>query len=142
VLGDETLLRGDPRAAAGNDRALRRARRAARSLLDAAVSPGVRAAPSEWVEEFGRGSARRRSARCRSQPRVGFPISGGLDSRTILAVARPSLSPSMPGFTYGVPGCDDLRLAAKLVQARRHPASHVRAPARLHPRPRAPSSSG
>ena len=116
VLGDETLLRGvhalPPATIARFD---------ARGVrLDRYWTPRYHPAPArqprEWVEEFGRrlGAATIRSVS--QPPRVGIPISGGLDSRTILAVARPSLSPSMPGFTYGVPGCDDLRLAAELVR--------------------------
>ena len=116
VLGDETLLRGvralPPATIARFD---------ARGVrLDRYWTPRYCPAPArqprEWVEEFGRrlGASAIRSVS--QPPRVGIPISGGLDSRTILAVARPSLSPSMPGFTYGVPGCDDLRLAAELVR--------------------------
>src|SRR5688572_11397542 len=41
---------------------------------------------------------------------VALPTSGGLDSRALLAVTPPGV----PCVTYGIPGCDDVELAARL----------------------------
>lgn len=116
VLGEETLLRDVHALAPATI-----ARIDARGVrLERYWTPRYRPAPvrrcEEWVEEFERrlGAAAVRSVS--QPPRVGLPISGGLDSRAILAVARPSLSPRTPCFTYGIPGCDDLRLATMLVR--------------------------
>lgn len=106
MLGDETLLRGvhalPPATIARFD---------ARGVhLERYWTPRYRPAPTrrcdEWVDEFARrlGAAATRSIAL--PPRTGLPISGGLDSRAILAVARSALSPVTPCFTYGVPGCD------------------------------------
>lgn len=116
VLGDETLLRGvhalPPATIARIDaRGVRLER-----YWTPRYRPGPARRPAEWAEELGRrlGAAATRSV-C-DPPRTGIPISGGLDSRAIVAVARPALSAATPCFTYGVPGCDDLRLASRLVQ--------------------------
>jgi asparagine synthase (glutamine-hydrolysing) len=46
--------------------------------------------------------------------RVGLPLSGGLDSRTLLAAAGPR---RLTTLTYGQRGADDLELAARLAAA-------------------------
>ena len=48
--------------------------------------------------------------------RPGQTLSGGLDSRAILAEARPRV-PSWVGITYGLPGCDDARYAEQAARA-------------------------
>jgi len=47
--------------------------------------------------------------------RVGLPLSGGLDSRTLLAALGPAAR-AMPLVTYGAPGSDDVVLARKLAR--------------------------
>jgi asparagine synthase (glutamine-hydrolysing) len=48
--------------------------------------------------------------------RAGLPLSGGLDSRTLLAAATAERL-RLPTLTYGRPGCDDVLLAATLASA-------------------------
>ncbi len=52
------------------------------------------------------------SVRLDGVTRPGQTLSGGLDSRAILAEAAPRRS-GWPALTYGMPGCDDMRYAAK-----------------------------
>jgi asparagine synthase (glutamine-hydrolysing) len=122
LLGDETLVRGihalPPATIARFD---------ARGVrLERYWTPryqGNGHGPADaYVEEFGRRLGAAASRSVSASPRAGIPVSGGLDSRTILAVARDALHPSTHCFTYGVPGCDDLRLATALV--RRVGATH------------------
>jgi asparagine synthase (glutamine-hydrolysing) len=115
VLGDETLLRDvrllPPATIArfhdGRVRLERYWMPRYRAAAPARVEP--------YVEEFGRRLGAAASRALATPPRVGMPVSGGLDSRTILAVARDTVRPRVPCFTYGVPGCDDVRLAGMLV---------------------------
>ena len=48
--------------------------------------------------------------------RPGQTLSGGLDSRAILAEAAP-LAPTWTAITYGLPGCDDARYAERAARA-------------------------
>jgi asparagine synthase (glutamine-hydrolysing) len=50
--------------------------------------------------------------RLRGARRPGQTLSGGLDSRAILAEAAPR-APSWSAITYGVPGCEDGRIARR-----------------------------
>lgn len=52
------------------------------------------------------------SRACIAAPSVGVPLSGGLDSRLLLA-ATPNPS-AVPSFTWGVRGCRDLRYARQI----------------------------
>jgi asparagine synthase (glutamine-hydrolysing) len=70
----------------------------------------------ELVEEAGdlwRKAIRRRLSGVR---RGGQTLSGGLDSRAILAEAAPQVS-RWTAITYGVPGCDDARYAQRAAAA-------------------------
>ena len=70
----------------------------------------------ELLREIG---ARWRTAvgrRLRGAERPGQTLSGGLDSRAILAEAAPR-APSWTAITYGVPGCDDARYAERAARA-------------------------
>ena len=50
---------------------------------------------------------------------AGLLLSGGLDSRVILAfMAETRHDPPVTAFTWGIPGCDDLRSARALARAR------------------------
>ncbi|MCJ7797543.1 MAG: asparagine synthetase B, partial [Thermoleophilia bacterium] len=50
----------------------------------------------------------------RKQPRAALLLSGGLDSRTLLAVlAEQEGRPGLRTLTWGIPGCDDARSAAE-----------------------------
>jgi asparagine synthase (glutamine-hydrolysing) len=48
--------------------------------------------------------------------RPGQTLSGGLDSRAILAEAAPR-NPGWAAITYGIPGCDDARFAERAARA-------------------------
>ncbi|WP_022854474.1 asparagine synthase-related protein [Thermodesulfatator atlanticus] len=54
--------------------------------------------------------------RARPKDRLGLSISGGLDSRSILA-ALGEKARGLPSYTLGLPGCQDERLAFRLAQA-------------------------
>lgn len=58
------------------------------------------------------------SVRRRFNPneRIGISLSGGLDSRAIFAAVN-ALHPDFVGYayTFGVPGCDDIRIAKEVV---------------------------
>jgi hypothetical protein len=49
--------------------------------------------------------------------RFGQTLSGGLDSRAILAEVAPKLARAWTAITYGVPGCDDERYARQAAHA-------------------------
>ena len=49
--------------------------------------------------------------------RVGVRLSGGLDSRAVLAAVPDEFSP-LPVMSFGKPGCDDLRLASQAARVR------------------------
>jgi hypothetical protein len=67
----------------------------------------------EAVHDLWRAAIRRRLV---GAARPGQTLSGGLDSRAILAEAAPQ-APRWIAITYGVPGCDDGRYAARAAQA-------------------------
>ena len=58
------------------------------------------------------------SVKCRfnTNERIGISLSGGLDSRAIFAAVN-TLSPDYEGYayTFGVPECDDIRIAKEVV---------------------------
>ncbi|MGK7926498.1 MAG: asparagine synthase-related protein, partial [Spirulina sp.] len=77
----------------------------------------------EIIEEFGRLFIEAVRTRARPGERVGLTLSGGLDSRAILATL-PSDRQPYHTVTYGKQGCDDIRIAArvaKIAGAESHP---------------------
>ncbi|TET08151.1 MAG: hypothetical protein E3J86_11275, partial [Candidatus Thorarchaeota archaeon] len=52
----------------------------------------------------------------RERPGIGTLLSGGMDSRTILAVISPDIRSTMKALTFGVDGSDDLRLAGRVAK--------------------------
>jgi len=52
---------------------------------------------------------------------VGLPLSGGLDSLTLLAVATQVLGVSLPSYTFGLPGSQDMHHAQQAAQIVRVP---------------------
>ncbi|HEX2959961.1 MAG TPA: asparagine synthase-related protein [Chitinispirillaceae bacterium] len=66
----------------------------------------------ECAREWGRLFANSLKRRIYPHKRIGITLSGGLDSRAILA-AIPSIDDVLHTFTFGVGGCDDIRIASK-----------------------------
>ncbi|MEB3215666.1 MAG: asparagine synthase-related protein [Nostocales cyanobacterium 94392] len=67
------------------------------------------------VEEFGRLFVAAVERRCHPGDRLGIPLSGGLDSRALLA-AVPSTVNSPVTVTYGQPNCDDVLIAQQVAR--------------------------
>ncbi len=77
--------------------------------------------PREAALEAGRLFKQAVERQVRDRPRLGIPLSGGLDSRICLA-ALPGGTGKVSTFTWGDPGCLDRRIAARL--AARFGADH------------------
>jgi len=71
----------------------------------------------EVVEELGRLFRQAVERCCRPGERVGVQLSGGLDSRAILA-AIPERNELIHAFTYGKQGCEDIRFASRAAKVR------------------------
>jgi len=67
----------------------------------------------EIVEELGRLFKQSVCKRVRNNERIGISLSGGLDSRAILA-AVPGDYKQLHTFTFGQKGCDDIKIAQKI----------------------------
>jgi asparagine synthase (glutamine-hydrolysing) len=67
----------------------------------------------QCAREWGRLFENSMNRRLFPRKRIGITLSGGLDSRAILA-ALPSLEDSVHTFTFGEEGCDDIRIATKV----------------------------
>lgn len=76
---------------------------------------------NEIVEETGRLFLRSVRKRARRNERIGVALSGGLDSRAVLA-AVPEDQRSLHAFTFGIEGCDDMVIAEKV--SKRKGAKH------------------
>lgn len=116
-LGDRTNVRGVKMLPAGSVTTLAAGGHETRRYVSWAEIPAARpGSVAERIEEarrlFGRSIARR----LRGARRPGETLSGGLDSRAILAEAAPRVS-SFTAITYGLPGCDDARYARRAAEA-------------------------
>lgn len=71
----------------------------------------------EAVDELGRRFINAVKKRFDPNENIGISLSGGLDSRAILAAVQ-HLYPEYTGYTYtfGLPGCDDINIATKVVK--------------------------
>jgi hypothetical protein len=69
---------------------------------DVTLDAAIEGAHERWQRAIGR--------RLRGALRPGQTLSGGFDSRAILAEAAPR-APQWTAITYGVPGCEDARYA-------------------------------
>jgi asparagine synthase (glutamine-hydrolysing) len=69
----------------------------------------------EIAEEWGRRFKRAVDVRSRPYEKTGIALSGGLDSRAILA-AMPGKGQTINSFTFGENGCDDMRIAARVAR--------------------------
>ena len=76
----------------------------------------------EFAAELGRRLEEAVRGAMEGPRRAGIPVSGGLDSRALVAVARHGSALDAPCFTYGIPGSDDIRYGSEL--ARVAGASH------------------
>lgn len=72
---------------------------------------------AEIVEELGRLFINAVERRCHAGERIGLTLSGGLDSRAILA-SMPDLVEPIHAVTFGKAGCDDLRIADMAAQVK------------------------
>jgi asparagine synthase (glutamine-hydrolysing) len=70
----------------------------------------VKASIPEALQQLTTLWSRAIDSRLKDAKRPGQTLSGGLDSRAILAEAAPKCS-SWTAITYGIPGCDDARYA-------------------------------
>ncbi|HMK91543.1 MAG TPA: asparagine synthase-related protein, partial [Thermoleophilia bacterium] len=84
--------------------------------------PSARVDPREAADELGRVLRRAIEARARPGERVGVSLSGGLDSRALLA-ALPDRGAPIGTVTFGQPGCLDIAIARRT--ARLKGAGHV-----------------
>ncbi len=73
--------------------------------------------PIEIADELGRLFVQAVQKRDRQGEKVGLMLSGGLDSRAILA-AMPNHHCPIHGFTFGCKSCDDIRLAARVAKVK------------------------
>ena len=88
------------------------------------VSPDIgKASPRELAEELSRRFVRAVKRRCGPGERVGLTLSGGLDSRAILA-AMPQRQEPVPALTFGSEGSSEVRFAA-MAAARKGARHHT-----------------
>ena len=66
----------------------------------------------EWIELVARAFGRSISKRAREG--LGTFLSGGMDSRVILASIPPQIRETMTALTFGIPGADDCRIARRV----------------------------
>jgi asparagine synthase (glutamine-hydrolysing) len=90
---------------------------------------------TEILEELGDLFIAAVQKRCNHDERVGLTLSGGLDSRAILA-AMPDNGNRIQAATFGKEGCDDIVLAsaASKVKGAAHHIVNINADNWLHPR--------
>jgi asparagine synthase (glutamine-hydrolysing) len=69
-----------------------------------------------WVEEMAHLLSQAVARRLQKGLAAGLPLSGGLDSRMLLAVATQVLGVSLPTYTYGLPGSQDVDRARRVAQ--------------------------
>jgi asparagine synthase (glutamine-hydrolysing) len=84
---------------------------------DAIKSFECRFNEDEIADELGNLFIRAVEKRCRPGVRIGLGLSGGLDSRAILA-AIPEQDKNIVAVTFGIPGCPDHILAARAAAVR------------------------
>jgi asparagine synthase (glutamine-hydrolysing) len=72
---------------------------------------------TEIAEELGRLFVNAVQRRCLKSERVGLGLSGGLDSRALLA-AMPVYDKAIHAVTFGKAGCDDFRIATRAARVK------------------------
>lgn len=83
-----------------------------RSFSWSALAEVAERPQAEWIETAETLWQRAVARRLAGAERPGQTLSGGLDSRAILAAAAPR-APRWTALTFGVPGCDDMRYAER-----------------------------
>ena len=83
----------------------------------------VSGSTTEILEELGRLFVRAVRRRVRANERVGVTLSGGLDSRALLA-AIPEIEHPIHTVTFGKPGCSDIMIA-QIVANKKGAIHHV-----------------
>jgi len=71
----------------------------------------------EITEELERLFRNAVGLRCRANEKIGLTLSGGLDSRAILAALPKDASPGA-AVTFGKKGCDDIKIASRAAKAK------------------------
>jgi len=69
--------------------------------------------PGTLSDELGHLFRQAVRRRCSPEDPAGVLLSGGLDSRALLAAAS-EISPGLPSLTFGRNGCDDIRIATQV----------------------------
>ena len=78
--------------------------------------PDYSLSEEELIERLIAAFTRAVDIRMRDNLRYGLSLSGGLDSRTVLAAVSKSQRHRITVFTFGVPGCDEIKVARKVAQ--------------------------
>lgn len=78
---------------------------------------------NDLIEELGDLFVKAVQTRIKREDKIGLTLSGGLDSRAILAAIPEGFSP-VHAFTFGQEGCDDISIAAR-VSAIKEVTHHV-----------------
>jgi len=73
-------------------------------------------AEADWIDEMLARLERAVERRVRGRENVALPLSGGIDSRLLLAVLTTRLDVRLPAFTYGLPDSQDVVRAARLAR--------------------------
>jgi asparagine synthase (glutamine-hydrolysing) len=84
--------------------------------------PDYSLSEEELIERLIAAFMRAVDIRMRDNLRYGLLLSGGLDSRTVLAAISGGQRHRITAFTFGVPGCDEIKVARKV--ARRAGVNH------------------
>lgn len=87
-----------------------------RQYWDCYYEPDYSLSEEERIEQLIALFTRAVDIRMRDNLRYGVSLSGGLDSRTVLAAVSRSQRHRITAFTFGVPGCDEIKVARKVAQ--------------------------
>jgi asparagine synthase (glutamine-hydrolysing) len=83
---------------------------------DFRYQPDYSLSQDEMVDQLVQTFRKAVDIRMRDNLRYGVALSGGLDSRVVLAAIDKSQRHRVTGFTFGVPDCSDIRVAKMVAQ--------------------------
>jgi len=78
--------------------------------------PDYRLSEDEIVDQLVLTFTKAVEIRMRDNLRYGISLSGGVDSRTVLAAISKSQRHSVTAFTFGLPGCDEIKIAQRVAK--------------------------